>query len=124
MKKQKMSPKRKIADWFETIFVILLIGSSVYCIIGGLNQVWIGFFVCLAIAIISIIIVIPLHYYGIVYTCPKCGQQFRANPYKVFFTNLVYIDFLTAYSPKRKKLKCPHCQSKAWCSKDNTEISA
>lgn len=108
MKKGKVSKKRKIVCSIEIILAILLAFSGAFCIIYGLNQVWIGFSICLAIVIILILVMIPLNYYGIIYECPKCGQKFKANPYKVFLTNFYY-------DSKYKKLKCPNCKTKDWC---------
>ena len=102
-KKRKLSKKGKI-KLFISIFLIVLIG--------------IGFAIYLSVAVVLSIIELPLFYHGIIYECPKCGHKFKANPYKVFFTNgiLGILDF-DGSGNKYAKLKCPNCKAKDWCKK-------
>lgn len=84
----------------------------------GVSKEWIWFAVYLAVAIVLSAVEIPLFYHGTTYECPKCGQRFKANPYKVFFTNgILGIADLDGSGSKYAKLKCPYCKAKDWCKK-------
>ena len=116
MRKPKISKKRQIALSLSIILIVAVGLCLAFCIICGIERQWIEFSICLVIAVILILVIIPLNYVGAIYECPKCGQKFKANPYKAFFMNVLYLDFITGlYSPKSKKLKCPHCKTKDWC---------
>ena len=117
MKKKKRRKKGLDFKTLAVIVLIILIGLSVaFCIMYAMNGFWIGFGVCLAIAIVLFAVTCPLSRAGEIYECPKCGHKFKANPYKVFFTS----GFLDLFSfgdtfMKYAKLKCPGCQTKDWC---------
>ena len=118
MKKRKNSKKKKL-ELAVTIILIILIGLGIaFCVIYGFGKYWIGFSVSLACVIALSLIFIPVYYHGATYECPKCGQIFKANPYKVFFTNgiLGFLNFDGSGS-KYAKLKCPACKTKDWCKK-------
>lgn len=117
-KKRKLSKKEKI-KLFTNIFLIVIIGICFGLgVMYGVSQDWIGFAIYLSVAVVLSIIEIPLWYHGIIYECPKCGHKFKANPYKVFFTNgiLGILDF-DGSGNKYAKLKCPNCKAKDWCKK-------
>lgn len=120
-KKRKLSKKRKIE---LSIFIILIVLIGICLGLGvmyGVSQDWIGFAVYISVAIAMCVIEIPLYYHGETYECPKCGQKFKVNPYKVFFTNgiLGIFDFYDGISSKTAKLKCPNCKKKDWCKIHN-----
>ncbi len=118
MKKRKLSKKKKF-ELAVTIILIVLIGLGIaFCIIYGYGKYWIGFSISLASVIVLSLICIPVYYHGTTYECPKCGKIFKANPYKVFFTNgiLGLFDFGGSGS-KYAKLKCPECKTNDWCKK-------
>ncbi|MCI8487458.1 MAG: hypothetical protein HFE36_01945 [Clostridia bacterium] len=119
-KKRKLSPKEKI-KLFINIFLIILIGICFgVSVMYGVSQDWIGFAICFSVEIVISAIEIPLYYHGTVYECPHCSQKFKANPYKVFFTNgILGIFDLDGNSSKYAKLKCPNCKKKDWCKTHN-----
>ncbi len=119
-KKRKLSKKRKI-ELSISIILIVLIGICLGLgVMYGVSQYWIGFAICLSVAIAMSVIEIPLYYHGTVYECPHCIQKFKANPYKVFFTNgILGIFDLDGSSSKYAKLKCPDCKKKDWCKIHN-----
>ena len=124
-KKRKLSKRRKIE---LSIFIILIVLIAICLGLGvmyGVSQYWIGFAICLSVAIAMSVIEIPLYYHGTVYECPHCSQKFKANPYKVFFTNgifgiiLGFMSFGDGSDSKYAKLKCPNCKKKDWCKTHN-----
>ena len=122
MKKKKLPKKKRIAEAFEFLLQALFICGLVTSILLGLCKEWIWFGLCLAATIGIFFAVIPICYYGIVFECPRCGKKFKANPYKVFFTNFIYFDFFTGvYTPKKKYVKCPDCGKKVWCKAEISE---
>ena len=118
MKKRKLSKRKKFELALTLILIVLGGVSFASCIIFAFGQRWIEFSVCLAITVVMCAGWIPLSYHGTTYECPRCGQEFKANPYKVFFTNgiLGFFDFDGSGS-KYAKLKCPNCKTKDWCKK-------
>lgn len=117
-KKQKLSKKRKI-NLFINIVLIVLIGICFgLSVMYGISQEWIGLAIYLSVAIAMCAVEIPLYYHDTIYECPQCGHKFRANPYKVFFTNGIWEVFnLDGSASKHAKLKCPNCKKKDWCKK-------
>lgn len=122
-KKRKLSPKEKI-KLFINIFLIILIGIcfgvSVMC---GVSQDWIGFAIYFSVAIVISAIEIPLYNHDTIYECPHCGNKFKVNSYKVFFTNGILgipgsiLSFGDGSDSKYAKLKCTNCKKKDWCKK-------
>lgn len=122
-KKRKLSPKEKI-KLFINIFLIILIGIcfgvSVMC---GVSQDWIGFAIYFSVAVVISAIEIQLYYHGTIYECPHCGNKFKVNSYKVFFTNGILgifgsiLSFGDGSDSKYAKLKCTNCKKKDWCKK-------
>ncbi|MDE6029390.1 MAG: hypothetical protein K2F90_03615 [Clostridiales bacterium] len=104
---------------YIAILLVVLIGIAIaFCVISGIERDWIGFSVCLLAVVVMIIIVIPLTYSGDTYECPNCGHVFKANPYKVFFTNgILRIFGLGDGTGKSAELKCPNCKTKDWCKR-------
>lgn len=121
MKKRKISVKRKIEISAFIILIVLLGICIILCVDCGREHNWIWFSVYLALSVVVILVEIPIYYHGAVYTCPKCGQSFKANPYKVFFTNGIFeiFNFGDTYS-KNFKVKCPNCNTKEWCKREFT----
>lgn len=124
-KKRKLSKKRKIELSIFIILIVLIgicLGLAVMC---GVSQDWIGFAVCISVAIAMSVIEISLYYHGTTYECPKCGHKFKVNPYKVFFTNGIFgiilsiLSFGDVSDSKYSKLKCPNCKKKDWCKINN-----
>ncbi len=116
-KKRQLSKKRKI-ELSIFIILIVLIGICLgLCVMYGVSQDWIAFAICLSVAIAMSVIEIPLYYHGTIYECPHCSQKFKANPYKVFFTNgiLGIFDLDGSSNSKYVKLKCHNCKKKDWC---------
>lgn len=118
MKKRKISKKEKFM-LAVSIAAIILIGIFLaVSVLAAFSQDWKAFAVYLSVAVVLAALIIPLHYHGIHYECEKCGHKFKANPYKVFFTNgiLGVLDFDGSNS-QYAKLKCPQCKKKSWCKK-------
>ena len=122
-KKRKLSPKEKI-KLFINIFLIILIGICFgVSVMFGVSQDWIGFAIYFSVAIVISAIEIQLYYHGTIYECPHCGNKFKVNSYKVFFTNgiLEIFDSILSFGDgsdsKYAKLKCTNCKKKDWCKK-------
>jgi radical SAM protein with 4Fe4S-binding SPASM domain len=122
-KKRKLSPKEKI-KLFINIFLIILIGICFgVSVMYGVSQDWIGFAIYFSVAIVISAIEIQLYYHGTIYECPHCGNKFKVNSYKVFFTNgiLEIFDSILSFGDgsdsKYAKLKCTNCKKKDWCKK-------
>lgn len=122
-KKQKLSKKKKIGLCISIVLIVLIGIGFGLSVMYGISQDWIEFAICLSVAIVMSIVEIPIYYHGTVYECPQCGQKFRANPYKVFFTNGILgavsgiLSFGDGSNSKYAKLKCPNCKKKDWCKK-------
>ncbi len=122
-KKRKLSHKEKI-KLFISIFLIICIGICFgLSVMYGVSQDWIGFAIYFSVAIVISAIEIPIYYLGTIYECPHCGNKFKANPYKVFFTNGILgifgsiLSFGAGSDSKYAKLKCTNCKKKDWCKK-------
>ena len=117
-KKRKLSKKSKIILFFIIVLIVLIGICFGLSVMYGVSQDWIGFAIYFSVAVAMSVIEIPLCYHGTMYECPKCGHKFKANPYKVFFTNgiLGFLDFDGSGS-EYAKLKCPNCEKKDWCKK-------
>lgn len=100
-----------------TIALVIVIGVCLALgVFAATEGEWVSFSVYVSVAVGLIVVVIPLYYYGDRYVCPKCGQVFRVNPYKMFFTNGIFgiFEFGPPYS-KRYNLTCPCCKEKVYC---------
>ena len=117
-KKRKLSKKEKIKLYISIVLIVLIGICFGLSVMYGVSQDWIGFAIYLSVAIIMSIVEIPLCYHGTIYECPQCGHKFKANSYKVFFTNGIWGFFnFDGYGSKYAKLKCPKCEKKDWCKK-------
>lgn len=115
----KKPPKNFLDKIYTYVAIILGTLSGIafcFCLVCAVNHYWKEFAVCLAIAIASLIFMIPLSFRGDIYECPKCGHKFRVNPYKIFFTKGILSD-LEGEPTKYVKLKCPNCKTKDYCKR-------
>ena len=64
---------------------------------------------CLMIVMLVLIIAIYIRY--VKFICPKCNQTFKPSAGTIF---------CGIHTPTKRLLKCPHCNTKAWC-KDHFE---
>ena len=119
MKSKKTHKKGVIIKGYVAIILVVLIGINImFSYIFGSGRAWMEFAVCLSTTVLLLILIIPLIYSGDTYECPKCGHIFKANPYKVFFTNGILQTFdLDGEPMKYAKLKCPNCQTKDMCKR-------
>lgn len=115
MKKKKLSKKKRIKLFIDITLVVSIGILIMLCVIFGYEHNWIGFSVCLSLAILLSVVAIPINYIGERYECPQCGCKFKANPYKVFFTNDIFD--IGGYPSKCAKLKCPNCKNINMCKK-------
>ena len=103
---------------YATIILGTLSGVAFcFCLVCAVNHDWIEFAICLAIAVVLLIVMIPLSFKDDIYECPKCGHKFKVNPYKIFFSKGILSD-LEGEPTKYVKLKCPHCKIKDYCKRN------
>lgn len=117
--KNKKSPRSFLDNVCTYVTIILGSLSGIlfaFSIVCAVNHSWTEFGIYLAIAIVLLIITIPLMFRGDIYKCPKCGHEFKINPYKLFFTKGMLCD-LEGTPTKYVKLKCPKCHSKDYCKR-------
>lgn len=119
MKDKKPSKKGLDLKTFVVIVLAVFIGLGIaFSIFNAVEHAWTEFAVCLAVTVVLFIIECPLAYKGDTFECPKCGHQFKVNPYKVFFTNGILHTFSFDGEPmKYAKLRCPKCNTKDWCKR-------
>ena len=92
-----------------TILMIMALAGSVF-IWAELNN-FIPFTVICPVSIILFICTIVVYIKYVKFVCPRCNQTFKAS------TNAI---IWAMHTPTKRRLKCPHCNTKSWC-KENFE---
>lgn len=99
-------------DWSAALvrlglFTILIVVSGLLLL--GMD-VPIGWFIWIAVTVLSVWWLVTWHTRSFGYQCPKCGHGFTISRR----TNLLSPNILGKSGPS-KYLRCPNCHQRSWC---------
>ena len=90
-----------------TILMIIALAGSII-IWNELDNV-VPFAIILPVFIILFVCTIVVYMKYVKFICPKCNQTFKASNSAILWA---------VHTPTKRKLKCPHCNTKSWCKED------
>ena len=83
--------------------IFLFAISSVYA--EKLNT-WMPMIVSGCLMVIMLVLVITIYIKYVKFVCPKCNKIFKPSTSAIIWG---------IHTPTKRWLRCPHCNTKAWC---------
>ena len=102
--------KHKKLYLFMVIATILMIVA-----LAGSLLVWtelnnfIPFVIICPIFIVLFVYTIVIYMRYVKFVCTKCHQTFKASKSAILWA---------IHTPTKRRLRCPHCNTKSWCKED------
>ena len=90
-----------------TILMIVALAGSLL-VWTELNN-FIPFVIICPIFIILFVCTIVIYMKYVKFVCPKCHQTFNASKSDILWA---------IHTPTKRRLRCPHCNTKSWCKED------
>lgn len=89
--------------------ILMIVALAVSMIIWTELNNWIPFAVICLVFIVLFVCTIVIYMKYVMFVCPKCNQTFKASANAIIWA---------IHTPTKRRLRCPHCNTKSWCKED------
>lgn len=104
-----MSKHKKLYLCMVITTILMIVAFAVTLIIWTELNNWIPFAVICPAFIILFVCTIVFYVKYVKFVCPKCNQTFKASASSIIWA---------IHTATKRRLKCPHCNTKSWCKED------
>ncbi len=104
-----MSNRKKFYLFMFPTFITATLLFIISCIIMDKLNIWIPMLVTGILFIIVFVVIMVIYIKKVKFICPNCKQMFKPTNNAIIWA---------MHTPTKRRLKCPHCNTKSWCKED------
>lgn len=104
-----MNNHKKLYYVMASATILMIVALAVSMIIWTELNNWIPFAVICLVFIVLFVCTIVIYMKYVMFVCPKCNQTFKASANAIIWA---------IHTPTKRRLRCPHCNTKSWCKED------
>ena len=104
-----MNNHKKLYYVMASATILMIVSLVVSMIIWTELNNWIPFAVICLVFIVLFVCTIVIYMKYVMFVCPKCNQTFKASANAIIWA---------IHTPTKRRLRCPHCNTKSWCKED------